>query len=764
MTIAHTLGFPRIGAHRELKQAQEAYWRGEIDASALAATGVGLRRRHWQRQAEAGLDLVAVGDFSWYDHVLDLSALLGAVPARFGWRGGEVDLDTYFRMARGRAPSGAPVQACEMTKWFDTNYHYIVPEFEQGQTFELSFEQLFEHVDEARALGHEVKPVLCGPLTYLWLGKTKGAAFDKLALLDRLIPAYGAILARLRAQGVEWVQIDEPILALDLPPAWRQAFEASYNRLQHSGLKILLASYFGGLQDNLTLACGLPVAGLHIDAVRAPQEIDTVMSWLPGYKVLSLGIVDGRNVWRADLAALLDRLEPLKERLGGRLWLAPSCSLLHVPVDLAHETALDAEIKSWLAFAVQKLCEVVALKRGLDDGRAAIAEALEESTHARAARDRSPRTHNPAVKRRCADADNRLATRRSPYAERAPQQRAWLALPRFPTTTIGSFPQTNAIRACRRDYKQGRIGEHAYRAAMQAEIAHVVAKQEQLGLDVLVHGEAERNDMVEYFGEQLAGFAFSRNGWVQSYGSRCVKPPILYGDVSRPRPMTVEWIAYAQSLTAKPMKGMLTGPVTILNWSFVRDDQPRATTCLQLALALRDEVLDLEAAGIRIIQIDEAALREGLPLRQAEWRGYLDWAVRAFRITAASVQDGTQIHTHMCYSEFNDIIEAVAAMDADVITIETSRSDMELLDVFERFHYSNEIGPGVYDIHTPNVPKVDDIVALMKKAAHSIPAERLWINPDCGLKTRGWPEVETALAHMVEAARRLRGEAGRAVG
>src|SRR3569832_1359784 len=516
MTIAHTLGFPRIGAHRELMQAQEAYWRGEFDASARAATGVGRRRRHWQRQAEAGRDLVAVGDFSWYDHVLDLSALLGAVPARFGWRGGEVDLDTYFRMARGRAPSGAPVQACEMTKWFDTNYHYIVPEFEQGQTFELSFEQLFEHVDEARALGHEVKPVLCGPLTYLWLGKTKGAAFDKLALLDRLIPAYGAILARLRAQGVEWVQIDEPILALDLPPAWRQAFEASYNRLQHSGLKILLASYIGGLQDNLTLACGLPVAGLHIDAVRAPQEIDTVMSWLPGYKVLSLGIVDGRNVWRADLAALLDRLEPLKERLGGRLWLAPSCSLLPVPVDLAHEPAL--------------------------------AQALEQPTPARPARDRSPRTHNPAVKRRCADADNRLATRRSPYAERAPQQRAWLALPRFPTTTIGSFPQTNAIRACRRDYKQGRIGEHAYRAAMQAEIAHVVAKQEQLGLDVLVHGEAERNDMVEYFGEQLAGFAFSRNGWVQSYGSRCVKPPILYGDVSQPQPKTDKKNTKAQSL------------------------------------------------------------------------------------------------------------------------------------------------------------------------------------------------------------------------
>lgn len=764
MTVAHIPGFPRIGAHRELKKAQEAYWRGEIDATALAAAGAALRRRHWQLQAEAGLDLVAVGDFSWYDHVLDLSALLGVVPPRFGWQGGEVDLDTYFRMARGRAPSGSPAHACEMTKWFDTNYHYIVPEFEPGQRFRLSCDRLFDQVTEARALGHDVKPVLCGPLTYLWLGKAKGASFDKLALLDELLPAYGEILARLRALGVEWVQIDEPILALDLPPAWQQAFESGYNRLQHSGPKILLAVYFGGMLDNLTLACRLPVAGLHIDAVRAPQEVDTVLSWLPAYKVLSLGLIDGRNVWRADLGALLERLEVLKPRLGERLWLAPSCSLLHVPVDLAHETALDAELKSWLAFAVQKLDEVVALKRALDEGHAAVAAALAESARARASRDHSPRIHDPAVKQRCAAVDDRLAARRSPYAERAPQQRAWLKLPRFPTTTIGSFPQTEAIRACRRDFKQGRIGEDAYRAQMQAEITHAVAKQEALGLDVLVHGEAERNDMVEYFGEQLAGFAFSRNGWVQSYGSRCVKPPILYGDVSRPRPMTVEWIAYAQSLTAKPMKGMLTGPVTILNWSFVRDDQPRATTCLQLALALREEVLDLEAAGIRIIQIDEAALREGLPLRQAEWRGYLGWAVRAFRITAAGVQDSTQIHTHMCYSEFNDIIEAVAAMDADVITIETSRSDMELLDAFERFDYPNEIGPGVYDIHTPNVPAVEAMVALMQKAARCIPAERLWVNPDCGLKTRGWPEVETALGHMVEAARRLRGEARRAVG
>lgn len=761
MTIAHNLGFPRIGVKRELKKAQEAYWSGEIDAAQLAAVGKELRLRHWQVQAEAGMDLIPVGDFSWYDHILDLSALLGVVPPRFGWLGGEVDIDTYFRMARGRAPTGQPASACEMTKWFDTNYHYIVPEFEREQRFTLSCDKLFDEIEEAQALGYLVKPVIPGPLTFLWLGKTKGVAFDKLDLLDALIPAYGEILNRLRILGIEWLQIDEPILALDLPPAWRQAFEATYNRLQNSGLKVLLATYFGGLQDNLTLACRLPVAGLHIDAVRAPEEIDTVISWLPGYKVLSLGIIDGRNIWRADLAPLLDRLADVKAKLGDRLWLAPSCSLLHVPVDLEHETAMDEEIKSWLAFAAQKLGEVVTLKRGLDQGRESIADALAKSTQARRVRAGSSRIHNPAVKQACADISDVWTNRNHAYPQRAAQQKAWLKLPLFPTTTIGSFPQTDAIRQCRRDFKQGRLSEAEYRQLMQAEIAHAVRKQEQLGLDVLVHGEAERNDMVEYFGEQLDGFVFSRNGWVQSYGSRCVKPPIIYGDVSRPRPMTVAWSRYAQSLTDKPMKGMLTGPVTILNWSFVRDDQPRATTCLQIALALRAEVVDLEAADIKIIQIDEAALREGLPLRKKDWRTYLDWAVRAFRISASGVDDATQIHTHMCYSEFNDIIEAVAAMDADVITIETSRSDMELLDAFERFAYPNEIGPGVYDIHTPNVPSVDEIVALMEKAARYIPAERLWINPDCGLKTRRWPEVETALTHMMAAARRLRENRGK---
>ena len=759
MTLAHNLGFPRIGVRRELKHAQEAYWRGETTAAELAATGKTLRRRHWEMQADAGLDLIPVGDFSWYDQLLDLSALLGVVPPRFGWTGGEVDLDTYFRLARGRAPQGEPAHACEMTKWFDTNYHYLVPEFEQEQRFALASQQLFDHVDEAQALGHRVKPVICGPLSYLWLGKTKGAAFDKLALLDRLIPVYGEIFARLRGQGVEWVQVDEPALALDLPLAWQQAYEATYNRLQHSGLKILLATYFGPLQNNLSLACRLPIAGLHIDAVRAPQEMETVVSWLPNYKVLSLGIIDGRNIWRADIDDLLQRLASLHARLGDRLWLAPSCSLLHVPMDLAHETELDPEIKSWLAFAIQKLDELVVLKQGLEQGRAAIAAHLDAARNLKLLREHSPRIHNDAVKKRCAGVNDDSTARTSPYPERAAQQRAWLKLPLFPTTTIGSFPQTAAIRAHRRDFKAGRSSEQQYRQHIRAEIAYAVKKQEELGIDVLVHGEAERNDMVEYFGEQLEGFAFTRNGWVQSYGSRCVKPPIIYGDVSRPKPMTVEWIGYAQSLTAKPMKGMLTGPVTILNWSFVRDDQPRSTTCMQIALALRDEVLDLERAGIKIIQIDEAALREGLPLRKAEWQTYLAWAVDAFRVCAGGVADSTQIHTHMCYSEFNDIIESVAAMDADVITIETSRSDMELLHAFERYAYPNEIGPGVYDIHTPNIPAVAEIMALMEKAARCIPAERLWVNPDCGLKTRQWPEVEMALTRLVDAARTLRNRA-----
>ncbi len=751
MTLSHNLGFPRIGHKRELKHAVEAYWKGEIDQATLQSRGRALRQQYWQRQAESGLDLIPVGDFSWYDQVLDLSCLLGVVPERFGHGGGPVDLDTAFRMARGRAPSGQPAAACEMTKWFDTNYHYIVPEFVPGQRFVLSSEALFKQVHEAQTAGHRVKPVLLGPLSYLWLGKTWQQDFDKLSLLDSLLAAYGEILQRLAAQGVEWVQLDEPILVLDLPADWQVAFESAYSRLNVPGLKCLLATYFGPLGDNLHLTCRLPVDGLHVDAVRGADELDTVLDQLPGYKILSIGLIDGRNIWRNDLARSLTLLERARTRLGERLWLAPSCSLLHCPVSLRVETEMDTELKGWMAFAEEKLDELRVLKTALDEGRDAVQAQLDAAASALLKRQQRHPVAAPQE-----DGVRPTVARQTPFAQRKSLQQARLQLPLLPTTTIGSFPQTAEIRQIRARFRKGQISRPIYVEKMQKQIAEVIRRQEEIGLDVLVHGEAERNDMVEYFGEQLQGFVFSENGWVQSYGSRCVKPPIIYGDVSRPRPMTVDWICHAQSLTERPVKGMLTGPVTILNWSFVRDDQPRARTCEQIALALREEVLDLERAGIAIIQIDEAALREGLPLRKGDWQHYLDWSIRAFRLTASGVRDDTQIHTHMCYSEFNDILPAIAQMDADVITIETSRSQMELLDAFEDFDYPNDIGPGVYDIHSPNVPSVEQIVRLMTQASQRIPVAQLWINPDCGLKTRGWPEVTEALKHMVEAARILR--------
>ncbi len=766
MALSHSLGFPRIGADRELKKALEAHWRGELDQAGLQAVGRQLRAAHWQLQKDAGIELLPVGDFAWYDQVLTHSLTFGVIPERFRPADGKPSLDTLFGMARGVSSSccgGAHAQ--EMTKWFDTNYHYLVPEFSADQQFQLSWEQLFEEVEEAHALGHRVKPVLIGPLTYLWLGKTKGAdaegkGFDRLELLERLLPIYGEILQRLAAQGVEWVQIDEPILVLDLPQDWKNAFERAYNLLQREPGKKLIATYFAGLEDNLGLAASLPVDGLHIDLVRAPEQFPSILDRLPAYKVLSLGVVNGRNVWRTDLQQVLAVLQQAQERLGERLWVAPSCSLLHSPVDLAREDQLDSELKSWLAFAVQKCEEVALLTRALNDPQdAQVQAALTESSAVQASRGQSPRIHKPAVQARLAAVTSADSQRQSCFAARIERQRARLQLPAFPTTTIGSFPQTAAIRQARQAFKQGRLAAAEYTAAMQGEIRHAVEVQENLGLDVLVHGEAERNDMVEYFAEQLDGYAFSRFGWVQSYGSRCVKPALIYGDLSRPRPMTVEWIRYAQSLTGKVMKGMLTGPVTMLMWSFPREDISREQQARQLALALRDEVQDLEAAGIRIVQIDEAAFREGLPLRKAQWPEYLAWATEAFRLCASGVRDETQIHTHMCYSEFNDVIEAIAAMDADVITIETSRSDMELLEAFEAFDYPNDIGPGVYDIHSPRVPDTQEMVKLMRKAAGRIPAERLWVNPDCGLKTRAWAETEAALVNMVAAARQLRAAA-----
>ena len=768
----HILGFPRIGAERELKFALERHWRGEVSEAALEQTGKALRARHWALQRDAGLDYVTVGDFAFYDQVANHIQLLGCEPARFAFDEQQSQLSRYFQMARGEESQadhavcthehghadGAPASshyALEMTKWFDTNYHYLVPEFSPQTQFSLTCERLFDEVAEAQALGHQVKAALIGPLTFLWLGKEKTAGFDRLALLDQLLPVYGALLARLKQQGVTWVQVDEPILGLDLPNAWRSAFDSSYWQLNQVGVNILLATYFSPLEENLSMACRLPVAGLHVDGIRAPHELISVTDWLPAHKVLSVGIVDGRNIWRTDLDAALAVLQPLSDKRGGKLWLAPSCSLLHTPFTLAPETGLDPELKSWLAFATEKLAELALLKDAL--AGKADSTALAVSRLAIAGRRASARVHRPHVAQRLQALSPTIDRRDSSFSLRQAVQRTRFQLPHFPTTTIGSFPQTSTIRAARASFKRGELTGADYEHAMREEIAHAVQRQEALGLDVLVHGEAERNDMVEYFGEQLDGFLFTRLGWVQSYGSRCVKPPVIYGDVQRPAAMTVAWTVHAQSLTDKPMKGMLTGPITILQWSFVRDDQPRATTALQIALAIRDEVADLEAAGIGMIQIDEPAIREGLPLRRSQWHGYLEWATRAFRIAASGVGDSTQIHTHMCYAQFNDILPQIAAMDADVITIETSRSDMELLAGFGQFQYPNEIGPGVYDIHSPRIPTVNEMVRLLQKASAVIPPANLWVNPDCGLKTRGWQETEAALANMVQAASQMRG-------
>lgn len=755
MALIHNLGFPRIGAKRELKFAQEAFWKGQSSEAELLDLAKQLRAENWKTQSS--LDLVPVGDFSLYDQVLDMSFTLGNLPARVeGLEGSE--LDNYFRVARGRSANDSGcncVHAGEMTKWFDTNYHYIVPEVTSETTFSLNADRLLGQLAEAQENGVNAKPVIIGPVTYLWLSKEKDGS-NRLDLLPALLPVYSQLLEKLADAGAEWVQIDEPALVTELDGDWKHAFETAYHTLKANRPKLLLATYFGTLKENLQLACNLPVAGLHVDAVRGREEVTKVVDWLPPHKVLSVGVINGRNIWKTHLNGVLEWLNPVAEKLGDRLWLAPSCSLLHVPVDLGSEAKLDSDIRSWLAFARQKLAELSVLARAINDGYETVADELAANQAAIDSRARSERVHNPKVKEAVRSISPDLGQRKSPYGERAGKQHTHLNLPLYPTTTIGSFPQTQDIRKTRLAFKKQEISAGDYTAKMKAEIEHAVREQEKLGLDVLVHGEAERNDMVEYFGEQLEGYVFSQFGWVQSYGSRCVKPPILFGDISRPKAMTVDWIKYAQSLTNKPLKGMLTGPVTILNWSFVRDDQPRSESCLQLALAIRQEVQDLEAAGVNIIQIDEAALREGLPLRRSEWQSYLDWAVESFRITANGVRDETQIHTHMCYSEFNDIIESIAHMDADVITIETSRSDMELLDVFEEFEYPNEIGPGVYDIHSPNIPSVEQIVKLMKMAAERIPAQRLWVNPDCGLKTRQWPEVIPALDNMVAAARELR--------
>lgn len=754
MTILnHTLGFPRVGLRRELKKAQESYWAGNSTQEELLAVGRELRAHHWQQQQQAGVDLVPVGDFAWYDHVLSTSLLLGNVPERHQNKQGTLDLDTLFRIGRGRAPTGEPAAAAEMTKWFNTNYHYMVPEFTQGQQFKLSWTQLLDEVDEALALGHNIKPVLLGPVTYLWLGKVKGEQFDRLTLLNDILPVYQQVLAELAKRGIEWVQIDEPALVLELPQPWLQAFTPAYTALQGQ-VKLLLTTYFDSIGHNLDTIRTLPVQGLHVDLVAGNDDLSVLDNALPPTWLLSLGVINGRNVWRADLSSWIERLQSLANRRP--LWLGTSCSLLHSPIDLSVETRLDEEVKSWFAFALQKCAELSLLTHALNAPSADTQAKLDTYSAPIRARRQSNRVHNALVENRLAAITPQDSERQHPYQQRAEAQRDRFNLPAWPTTTIGSFPQTTEIRGLRLDFKQGRLDRNNYRTSIGEHIKQAINEQERLGLDVLVHGEAERNDMVEYFGENLDGFVFTQNGWVQSYGSRCVKPPVIIGDISRPTAITVEWATFAQSLTKKPVKGMLTGPVTILCWSFPREDVTREVIAKQIALALRDEVEDLEKAGIGIIQIDEPALREGLPLRQSDWASYLNWAVNAFKLNAAVAKDSTQIHTHMCYCEFNDIMDSIAALDADVITIETSRSDMDLLEAFKEFEYPNEIGPGVYDIHSPNVPSVEWIEALLRKAAQNIPAERLWVNPDCGLKTRGWPETRQSLANMVTAAQRLR--------
>ncbi|WP_411833545.1 5-methyltetrahydropteroyltriglutamate--homocysteine S-methyltransferase [Pseudoxanthomonas mexicana] len=759
MTLVTNLGFPRIGARRELKRVLEAYWRGEASAAQLQEEARQLRLRHWQLQRQAGAQVLPSNDFSLYDHVLDAAFLFDAIPADYRRLADADPLAGYFALARGVQKDGVDLRALEMTKWFDTNYHYLVPELHAGQDFRLRDDKPVAEFLEARAAGFDARPVLLGPVSFLLLSKTVDGS-DRLALLDRLLPVYAELLAKLKDAGAEWVQIDEPCLVLDLDEAAHAAYRRAYAALaQAARPKLLLATYFGALGENLDLAAGLQVEGLHVDLVRGKEQLDAVLQALPKPRVLSLGLIDGRNVWRSPLDNALILARYAAGSLGAeRVWLAPSCSLLHVPVDLDSEKSLPADLHGWLAFAKQKIGELKVLADALD-GEASAEAALAQSRRQLESRRQSPRVHKPEVAARLSALDEASARRQSPYDARRAVQSQALRLPAYPTTTIGSFPQTQPVREARAGNKSGKLSDADYEAFLEAETEKCVRFQEEIGIDVLVHGEFERNDMVEYFGEQLDGFAFTRQGWVQSYGSRCVKPPIIYGDVTRPAPITVRWSRYAQSLTQRPMKGMLTGPVTVLQWSFVRDDQERSRTCRQIALALRDEVTDLEAAGIGVIQIDEPAIREGLPLRRADWPAYLAWAVECFRIAASGVADRTQIHTHMCYSEFNDIIDAVAAMDADVISIETSRSRMELLDAFVQFRYPNEIGPGVYDIHSPRVPDTGEMVELLEKARAVLSPEQIWVNPDCGLKTRGWPEVRTALTAMVEAAKALRAAA-----
>ncbi|WP_407478756.1 5-methyltetrahydropteroyltriglutamate--homocysteine S-methyltransferase [Elizabethkingia anophelis] len=764
----HNLGYPRIGKKRELKKACEQYWSGKIIQKELLDVSRRIINENLKLQQEAGVDLIPVNDFSFYDHVLDMTLTLGAIPQRYHdviLNKANNELDLYFAMARGYQKDGLDITAMEMTKWFDTNYHYIVPEFSKGQSFKLFSNKIINEFIGARQIGINAKPVILGPVSYLLLGKEKEEGFEKLDLIDNLLPVYLEILKSLQSHGAEYIQIDEPFLVLDLTDKAKEVYTAVYTKIQKElpNLKIILTTYFEGLEDNLPLALSLPVDTLHVDLVRKPEQLENILAAIPENLKLSLGVVDGRNIWKNDFESSLQFIRKAKEQLGEeRILIAPSSSLLHVPYDLDLETkeeSLPAEIKQWMAYAKQKIKEV-ALLRDLSSENPSAESLVAFGENKKAIENKRISTliHDAKVQQQMDALDAVPVSRQSAFAQRKVQQQEILKLPLFPTTTIGSFPQTKEVRSWRAQFKKGEISAERYTDLLKEETKNTIQRQEKIGIDVLVHGEFERNDMVEYFGEQLKGFAFTENGWVQSYGSRCVKPPVIYGDVSRPEPLTVFWSQYAQSLTSKWVKGMLTGPVTILQWSFVRNDQSRKDTANQIALAIRDEVLDLEKAGIRIIQIDEPAIREGLPLRKKDAAAYLKWAVLAFRISASSVKDDTQIHTHMCYSEFNDIINHIADMDADVITIECSRSQMELLDAFADFEYPNDIGPGVYDIHAPRVPSKEEMVKLLEKAAKVIPSSQLWVNPDCGLKTRGWDETEKALIEMVNAAKEMQKE------
>lgn len=750
---AGNLGFPRIGLNRELKFALEGYWSGKHEEAHLLEVARQLRATHWGLQHAAGILNPPSNDFSFYDQVLDMAVTLGAIPKRFGHSGDSVSLSTYFAMARGAAD--AP--AMEMTKWFDTNYHYVVPEFEPGMRYSLLSSKAVKEYEEARALGFETRPVLVGPVSFVLLGKPTHPEVKRADVLKAILPLYTTLLHHLKVAGAAWVQVDEPCLCLDLDEEAKQLYREAYKELRgEAGPKIMLATYFGELGDNLPLALELGVDGLHVDLVRAPQQWQSLVSRVPEHIILSLGLIDGRNIWRSNLGAAAELVRDAVVRFGpNRIEVAPSCSLLHSPVDLDAERVLDEEIRSWMSFAKQKLEEVSLLTRSMA-ASGEFAKALEANEKVLQSRRSSPRIHREEVELRLESVDSPMLSRRSSYTGRRGIQEQALGLPLLPTTTIGSFPQTAEVRKMRAAFRSGKLEAADYERFVEEETERCIRFQEKAGIDVLVHGEFERNDMVEYFGEQLEGFVFTDNGWVQSYGSRCVKPPVIFGDVFRIKPMTVRWSTFAQSLTKSLVKGMLTGPVTILQWSFVRDDQPRSQTCRQIALAIRDEVRDLETAGIKVIQIDEPAIREGLPLRRSDWPVYLTWSVDAFRLASSGVDDATQIHTHMCYSEFNDIMDAIIRMDADVISIECSRSRMELLDAFHEKRYPNEIGPGIYDIHSPRVPSEGEMRSLLEKALAVISPRQLWINPDCGLKTRGWKEVGEALAAMVHTAKRAR--------